>query len=168
MVNSLASPVGRVGLHRPKLVKFPLECRMGNADEAIPRDTIYTHAKCKAAHTQPHDQNTQTLCFLLALNDPMTGKDTLPEWSKGVDSSSTSATCVGSNPTDVIFVVSWRPGFAKSPHNNSRGATLLAHLYARMHLELWVGSDALGHGPMQFPLAWVTSFRIFEMFRAST
>ena len=30
-------------------------------------------------------------------------KDTLPEWSKGVDSSSTSASCVGSNPTGVIF-----------------------------------------------------------------
>ena len=29
-------------------------------------------------------------------------KDTLPEWSKGVDSSSTSASCAGSNPTGVI------------------------------------------------------------------
>ena len=29
-------------------------------------------------------------------------RDTLPEWSKGVDSSSTSASCVGSNPTGVI------------------------------------------------------------------
>ena len=29
-------------------------------------------------------------------------QDTLPEWSKGVDSSSTSASCVGSNPTGVI------------------------------------------------------------------
>ena len=28
--------------------------------------------------------------------------DTLPEWSKGVDPSSTSASCVGSNPTGVI------------------------------------------------------------------
>ena len=27
----------------------------------------------------------------------------MPEWSKGVDSSSTSASCVGSNPTAVIF-----------------------------------------------------------------
>ena len=31
-------------------------------------------------------------------------KDTLPEWSKGVDSSSTSASCVGSNPTAVILL----------------------------------------------------------------
>ena len=30
-------------------------------------------------------------------------KDPLPEWSKGVDSSSTSASCVGSNPTGVSF-----------------------------------------------------------------
>ena len=31
-------------------------------------------------------------------------KDSLPEWSKGVDSSSTSASCVGSNPTAVMFL----------------------------------------------------------------
>ena len=30
-------------------------------------------------------------------------KDTLPEWSKGVDSSSTSASCVGANPTGAII-----------------------------------------------------------------
>jgi hypothetical protein len=30
-------------------------------------------------------------------------KDTSPEWSKGVDSSSTSASCVSSNPTGVIW-----------------------------------------------------------------
>ena len=33
----------------------------------------------------------------------MYDKDSLPEWSKGVDSSSTSASCVGSNPTAVIY-----------------------------------------------------------------
>ncbi len=33
---------------------------------------------------------------------PLIQQDTLPEWSKGVDSSSTSASCVGSNPTGVI------------------------------------------------------------------
>ena len=32
------------------------------------------------------------------------GIDTLPEWSKGVDSSSISASCVGSNPTGVLFM----------------------------------------------------------------
>ena len=29
--------------------------------------------------------------------------DSLPEWSKGVDSSSPSASCVGPNPTAVTF-----------------------------------------------------------------
>ena len=33
---------------------------------------------------------------------PWHSRDSLPEWSKGVDSSSTSASCVGSNPTAVI------------------------------------------------------------------
>ena len=31
------------------------------------------------------------------------GQGSLPEWFKGVDSSSTSESCVGSNPTAVIF-----------------------------------------------------------------
>ena len=35
--------------------------------------------------------------------------DTLPEWSKGVDSSSTSANCVGSNLTGVIWLHSSSP-----------------------------------------------------------
>ena len=35
--------------------------------------------------------------------------DTLPEWSKGVGSSSTSANCVGSNPTGVIWLHSSSP-----------------------------------------------------------
>ena len=34
--------------------------------------------------------------------------DTLPEWPKGVDSSSTSASCVGSNPTGVSELLSLR------------------------------------------------------------
>ncbi len=44
------------------------------------------------ARDQPTSQTTSTAG----------GRDTLPEWSKGVDSSSTSASCVGSNPTGVI------------------------------------------------------------------
>ena len=46
---------------------------------------------------------------LLPFKSPLYGgallccQDTLPEWSKGVDSSSTSASCVGSNPTGVIL-----------------------------------------------------------------
>jgi hypothetical protein len=34
----------------------------------------------------------------------LASKDTLPEWSKGVDSSSTSASCMDSNPTGVILL----------------------------------------------------------------
>ena len=40
--------------------------------------------------------------------------DTLPEWSKGVDSSSTSANCAGSNPTGVIWLHSSSPTPAKN------------------------------------------------------
>ena len=45
-------------------------------------------------------------------------KDTLPEWSKGVDSSSTSASCVGSNPTGVIshFTATSRSAPPKGVH----------------------------------------------------
>ena len=52
-------------------------------------------------------------------------QDSLPEWSKGVDSGSTSASCVGSNPTAVNSTHCLR---AKSavPHTcggfNSKGA----------------------------------------------
>ena len=35
------------------------------------------------------------------MHDPIASHDTLPEWSKGVDSSSTSASCVVSNRTGV-------------------------------------------------------------------
>ena len=37
----------------------------------------------------------------LCRRDGNRSQDSLPEWSKGVDSSSTSASCVGSNPTGV-------------------------------------------------------------------
>ena len=51
-------------------------------------------------------------------------KDTLPEWSEGVDSSSTSASCVGSDPTGVIVRSS---GFrADSMHQAPRDILLLS------------------------------------------
>ena len=53
--------------------------------------------------------------------NPSACHDTLPEWSKGVDSSSTSASCVGSNPTGVSLLPARRsmiipqlPSFAMS------------------------------------------------------
>lgn len=47
---------------------------------------------------------------------PLFEHDSLPEWSKGVDSSSTSASCVGSNPTAVRLLA-----FALSPSRPLRG-----------------------------------------------
>ena len=60
-------------------------------------------------------------------------QDTLPEWSKGVDSSSTSASCVGSNPTGVII------------------AFLGFHLYAmrQMQIDLVLASTRTGQGNVQ-------------------
>ena len=40
---------------------------------------------------------------LMTLQVSSYSSDSLPEWSKGVDSSSTSVYCVGSNPTAVIL-----------------------------------------------------------------
>ena len=42
-----------------------------------------------------------TITQTMVLTRSGTCKDSLPEWSKGVDSSSTSVSCVGSNPTAV-------------------------------------------------------------------
>ena len=44
----------------------------------------------------------QTVCLLIINLLFIFNMDSLPERSKGVDSSSTSASCVGSNPTAVI------------------------------------------------------------------
>jgi hypothetical protein len=46
-------------------------------------------------------------------------QDTLPEWSKGVDSSSTSASCVGSNPTGVIRRTQRFGGGARMPESRA-------------------------------------------------
>ena len=56
--------------------------------------------------------------------------DTLPEWSKGVDSSSTSANCVGSNPTGVIWL--------KLQPATAAGDAVLGH-----GLDVWVPPGAL-------------------------
>ena len=48
-------------------------------------------------------------------------EDTLPEWSKGVDPSSTSASCMGSNPIGVIVHTNCQSTYVPndSPWNNS-------------------------------------------------
>ena len=55
--------------------------------------------------------------LLLARPKLIVATDSLPEWSKGVDSSSTSANCVGSNPTAVILATSshWKLHESASP-----------------------------------------------------
>ena len=69
-------------------------------------------------------------CCTLSLPYAAHTIDSLPEWSKGVDSSSTSASCVGSNPTAVILTLS-RGVFAQvvekdnNPHLDYRTKRLL-------------------------------------------
>ena len=57
--------------------------------------------------------------------------DTLPEWSKGVDSSSTSASSVGSNPTGVIL--GSRPFAPPAP--SRRGGPLLGATASKAPLQ---------------------------------
>ena len=51
---------------------------------------------------------------------PLIQQDTLPEWSKGVDSSSTSASCVGSNPTGVTNSLGRRGAIASCARTRVR------------------------------------------------
>ena len=60
-----------------------------------------------------HDEGGKSLILF--------AKDSLPEWSKGVDSSSTSASCVGSNPTAVTLTTIIQ---AKSCHEFFLSASL--------------------------------------------
>ena len=76
------------------------------APKSAPPSSL-SHPKCvspsspQIPNTKISNQaiNEQTLI----INEIEEYQDTLPEWSKGVDSSSTSASCVGSNPTGVIL-----------------------------------------------------------------
>ena len=58
-------------------------------------------------------QSFKVLCIHIC------ARDSLPEWSKGVDSSSTSASCVGSNPTAVIL-----PSYFSLPRIYLKGCLL--------------------------------------------
>ena len=60
-----------------------------------PAEAINFHADAEA-DTNKKDQLNSDVHFNLGYEH-----DTLPEWSKGVDSSSTSASCAGSNPAGV-------------------------------------------------------------------
>ena len=67
-------------------------------------------------------------------------EDSLPEWSKGVDSSSTSASCVGSNPTAVISSCGFR--FLCLPTD-----TMTKRFSAISHPKVWGELEliAMGH-----------------------
>ena len=58
--------------------------------------------------TEPHHAHASNFHFRRTLRNKPMKHDTLPEWSKGVDSSSTSASCVGSNPTGVTLGLCFR------------------------------------------------------------
>ena len=64
-----------------------------------PQGVCYEYAVF--AHTRKLSLHPPKQCFTLWLPHLADTIDSLPEWSKGVDSSSTSASCVGSNPTAV-------------------------------------------------------------------
>ena len=51
--------------------------------------------------------NVFAMCFTMLLQV----RDSLPEWSRVVDSSSTSASCVGSNPTAVMLLKGFQKVF---------------------------------------------------------
>ena len=74
-----------------------------------PAEAINVHANAEA------DTNKKEQLNLDLSSNLRYEHDSLPEWSKGVDSSSTSASCVGSNPTGVNFenfgISGWRSGW---------------------------------------------------------
>ena len=57
-----------------------------------PRRTFIAEPASEVSHSKLNGSNKQNHT-----------SDSLPEWSKGVDSSSTSASCVGSNPAGVLY-----------------------------------------------------------------
>ena len=71
-------------------IRSPKPCPLGQWGLATPSRTEDANScQCLPMEGLPHNDM-----------DP-DSHDSLPEWSKGVDSSSTSASCVGSNPTAV-------------------------------------------------------------------
>ena len=112
---SLAQLVARRS-HNPKVVSSILTCRILNSTLAQ-TPALVGHRCGLSLSILVHVQRASPACRRLALQAEFgrshqcdqvharaaEAEDSLPEWSKGVDSSSTSASCVGSNPTAVIF-----------------------------------------------------------------
>ena len=89
-------------------------------------------------------------------------QDSLPEWSKGVDSSSTSASCVGSNPTAVISSVAALPGYrareyvhsSLAPADAASSPQLAEHAPRK---RMVVGSTPAGGPPRKRKIRWCFS-----------
>ena len=103
------------------------------------------HAVCVVSRSCAADASLYSAAAAHAVNNAESHAiDTLPEWSKGVDSSSTSASCVGSNPTSVTLLL-WGlqpPSGAVLPdqrtrpdgHSSSRGCPPLQPCWANCKL----------------------------------
>ena len=73
-----------------------------------PRRTFIAEPASEVSHSKLNGSNKQNHT-----------SDSLPEWSKGVDSSSTGASCVGSNPIAVMFYFPRLSfGACKPPHGH--------------------------------------------------
>ena len=92
----------------------------------------------------PNLRATQVLC----------GSDSLPEWSKGVDSSSTSESCVGSNPTAVIrFDCQERLSVREALAEPTRSFSVWARIVHGAHRQaagFFVTSAASSNAPVVF------------------
>ena len=88
-----------LGDHRHQCLPPVPEASCGYVDLSGTWRNLAAPAPQMGRGTRPATAPCCTSC--VGLRADSVPRDTLPEWSKGVDSSSTSASCVGSNPTGV-------------------------------------------------------------------
>ena len=86
-------------------------------------------------------------------------QDSLPEWSKGVDSSSTSASCVGSNPTavncfHVYSILGTEPRTSRTQSENHATRPNSQMLLLHQAMCPWIWQLLLLHQAMWF---WMVS-----------
>ena len=91
------------GVHRAHGVVASHPLRMRKALGSIPSVSIFERAAIACLCLGLPDKRGRCLAEEEPRLRREARQDTLPEWSKGVDSSSTSESCVGSNPTGVNF-----------------------------------------------------------------
>ena len=94
--------------------EFACDCHPASADKRGARNGV--HAKKNGnAHFD--------ICQIIVARHFL--QDSLPEWSKGVDSSSTSESCVGSNPTAVMRCPGAKTWPSDSTHLRNQTNTFL-------------------------------------------